>query len=269
MDAKRSGAPRSPRARQCRARAAAPPRRSSAGSGVHVGDDDDQLHARQLRGHFRHGGEGVERLAGVEIAVGGEEHLGRDLPEAVEHAVHAEVRRAGGPGRAEAGGRQHGDGGLRQVGQEARDPVALADSRGAQASRDARHFAPQLPMGDLPARAALVDEHDGGVIVVVPQQVLGEVEPGVREEARAGHELRILEHRARRPSRRGRRRSARAPSRIPPGAPRTRRTGPRSPPSRSPWRAFRQAVNRVRLESATRAAEGRQISVMTLRYRDW
>src|SRR5581483_4904282 len=124
---------------------------------------------------------------------------GSNLPEAVQHPMHTEVRGAGGPGRPEARGREHGDGGLRQVGQEPCDSIALSDTGGPQPRGDARDLAAQLAVSELPARAALVDEHDGSVIIVVPQEVFREVEPGVGEEPRAGHAARILEHRAHAP----------------------------------------------------------------------
>ena len=40
-------------------------------------------------------------LAAVRVAVGGDEHLRLDLAEPIEHALHAEVRRAGRPDRAD------------------------------------------------------------------------------------------------------------------------------------------------------------------------
>ena len=62
-----------------------------------IGQHDDALDAGQLRQAFADAGQRIEALAAIAIAVGGEQQLGRDLAEAVEHALHAEIRRAGGP----------------------------------------------------------------------------------------------------------------------------------------------------------------------------
>ena len=73
----------------------ASPSRPRSGVGIHVGNDDNLLDARDLRQYLGDGREGVDALVGVEVAVGGEQHFGCDLAEAVQHTVHAEVRRAG------------------------------------------------------------------------------------------------------------------------------------------------------------------------------
>ena len=67
----------------------------------------------------------VVRLAVVVIALDREQHLRLDLAEAVEHALCAEVGRAGRPDRAEAGSRQHENDGLGHVRHERRDAVAF------------------------------------------------------------------------------------------------------------------------------------------------
>ena len=48
-------------------------------------------------------------LAAVPIPVGGDQHLRLDLAEAVEHALHAEIGRAGRPDAADRCGRQRAD----------------------------------------------------------------------------------------------------------------------------------------------------------------
>ena len=58
----------------------------------------------------------VEVLAAIFVAVAGDQHLGFDLAETVERALDAEVRGTRRPDRAEAGGGQHGDDGLGNVG---------------------------------------------------------------------------------------------------------------------------------------------------------
>ena len=163
--------------------------------GLDIGNHHHPRDAVELREHRGHQLERIRFLAGVEIAVGREQYLGRDLPEALEHAVHAEIRRARGPHRPEAGGGEHRDRSFRHVGHEAGHAVAGHHARRRQARGDARHFAAQLAVGERAARAALVAEHQCWSVVVVAQQVRGEVQPRRREEARAGHQLRVLEHR--------------------------------------------------------------------------
>ncbi len=161
-----------------------------------IRDHDDLSDAGKLREHLAHRRERVDGLAGVEVAVRREQHLRGYLPEAVQHAVDAEVRRAGGPDGAQARRGQHGDDRLGQVRHEARYTVALAHARRLQARRDARDFLRELTIGKLAARAALVAEHDGGLVVPEPEQVLREVEARPRKELRARHVAGIGEHRA-------------------------------------------------------------------------
>jgi hypothetical protein len=61
---------------------------------VEIRRDDDLAHARQLGRDLAHPIERIMALAVVDVAVGAEQHLGLDLPEAVQHAVGSEVRRA-------------------------------------------------------------------------------------------------------------------------------------------------------------------------------
>ena len=69
-----------------------------------------------------------EALARIAVAIAGDEHLWFDLTEAVEHALHAEIRRTGGEDRAYARGSEHGDNGFGTVRHEGGDTVALADA---------------------------------------------------------------------------------------------------------------------------------------------
>ena len=104
-----SGAPGVPKAFQDVAIAAAVTQALELRLRAHIGHHDDALDGRQFRQHLAHRCQRIERLARVEVAIGGEQHLGRDLPEAIEHAVDAEVRRARRPDGAEARGGQHRD----------------------------------------------------------------------------------------------------------------------------------------------------------------
>src|SRR5260221_11952070 len=58
---------------------------------AHVGNDDDALQARQARRDVANLLERVDLLPVVVVAVGREQHRGRDLAEAVEHAPHAKI----------------------------------------------------------------------------------------------------------------------------------------------------------------------------------
>ena len=78
------------------------------------------------------------RLAGVVVAVDRDQHLGLDLAEAVDDALHAEIGRAGGPHRAEAGGGEHGDDRLGHVGELRGDAVAGPDAAGGERVAHAR-----------------------------------------------------------------------------------------------------------------------------------
>ena len=164
-----------------------------------VGDHHHTLDRGELREHLRHRRERIELLARVEIAVGGEEHARCDLPEAVEHAAHAEVRRAGRPDGADRRRGEHRDSRLRQVRHEARDAITRRHARGAQAPCNPRHLAAQLPVREAAPRAALVAEHQSFPAVVEAEEILGEVEARLRKEARPGHALGVLDDRARAP----------------------------------------------------------------------
>ena len=60
-----------------------------------VGHHDQLLQAAQLRQDFRQLAAHIQLLAGVAITAAGDQHPRLDLAEAVDHALRAEVRRAG------------------------------------------------------------------------------------------------------------------------------------------------------------------------------
>ena len=95
-------------------------------------DDDDVPRRRKLVDDRLQLVQKPDRLAVVPIAVDRHEHLGLDLPEAVEHAALAEVGRAGRPDRADRGRRQHQRDRVRTVRQHGGDAVADADAGRAQ-----------------------------------------------------------------------------------------------------------------------------------------
>ena len=138
----------------------------------------------------------VVTFAAVEIAVGGNQDAWLDLTEPIEHALHAEVRRARRPDRADRGRAERRDDRLGQVRHVSGDPVARADSAsGGAPSQIARPAAYSSCVAQL-SPAAFAVEDDRRPTVAPAQQVLGEVEAS------------RLERIARRASCRGRRRRA-------------------------------------------------------------
>ena len=133
--------------------------------------------------------------AAVEVAVGAEQHLGRDLPEAVHHPLHPEVRRGGGPDRADARRRQHRHDRLGHVGQVAGDAVALRHPGRPERLREHGYRVMQLAKAQRASDPVLAAEEDGGCIVAAAQEVLGEVEPRIREPLRTRHPVSIDEDR--------------------------------------------------------------------------
>jgi hypothetical protein len=67
------------------------------------------------------------------------------------------------------------------------------DAGRAQRLREPRHFVVQLGVGHAAFYAVLAPEHDGGLGVAPAQQVFGEIQARLREPARAGHAVRVLE----------------------------------------------------------------------------
>ena len=57
-----------------------------------VRHDNGVLDRRQSCEHFFHARQKIDAFAAVNIVVGGEENDRRDLAEAVDHALHAEIR---------------------------------------------------------------------------------------------------------------------------------------------------------------------------------
>jgi len=152
-----------------------------------VGHDDEAAQAGQLRGNLADPVQRVMLFARVEVAIGGEQHGGLDLAEAVHHALDAEVGRARRPGGADADGGEHRNDGFRHVGHKAHDAVARDDAVGAQRLGELRD--PFVEVGKTEGAAialfALEDQRRG--IIATAQQVLGEVEFGIREPLRTGH----------------------------------------------------------------------------------
>ena len=151
-------------------------------------------HGRQLGRDLAHARERVVRLAVVEVAVGREQELGFGLAETVEHAVAAEIGRAGRPDRADRDRRQREHRGLGHVRHEGGDAVARGQALGAHRLRHARHLGVQLGVAEAAAKAGLVPEHQGVGRVAPAQHVLGEIEPRLGKPFGAGHAIAVDEH---------------------------------------------------------------------------
>ncbi len=160
---------------------------------VHVAGHHDALDRRHPVGQLGHPAQAVVDLAVVLVGGGDEQHLRLDLAEAVHHALHAEIGRAGGENRPDRGRRQHGNDRLGQVGQVGGHPVALFHAHLAQCRGHAGHFGVELGVADLAVHAVLVGEHQRGALVAVLEQVLGEIKPRLGEPTRARHGRPVLD----------------------------------------------------------------------------
>ena len=80
------------------------------------------------------------------------------------------------------------------IGHEAGDAIAKTDALGLQRGRHRTDLVVQFGVADLVGDADLAAEQQSDAIVLEAQQVLGEVQPHVREPARAGHALAIHQH---------------------------------------------------------------------------
>ena len=165
-----------------------------------VRHDDGPFDARDAGEDVADPPERVDGGSVVAVAVRADEHLGLDLPEAVEHPLHPEVGRARGPHRPEAGRGEHRDDRLGEVREVAGDPVAGANPGRPEPLRGARDVVVELAPGDPPVVDAvdapgghLAPEDDGGPIVAAEEEILCEVETRVRKPARPRHPIRVRE----------------------------------------------------------------------------
>ena len=153
--------------------------------------DNDLLHGRQ-RGGDRGGLlQAIEALAAVGVAVDRQQEPRADLTEPIEDALHAEVRRTGGPDGADGRSAERRDDGFRSIRGNGGDAIAGDDARGAKRVCRAAHGVAQFIMRqrDVAARFRAADNR--GAVAPAPQQVLREVERGVREEPAARHAIEV------------------------------------------------------------------------------
>ena len=152
--------------------------------------DDHLFDRRQPGDDLGHLVRNRQRLAVVPVAVDGKERAWLDLAEAVEHAAHAEIRRAGRPDRAEGRRPQHRDDRLGKIGDISGDPVAGGETGRAHRGSHPRCHRRQLRMRDMAAIAILAAEHEGVRSVFAAarrEEVLGEIEACVGKPARPRH----------------------------------------------------------------------------------
>ena len=159
---------------------------------LQVRDHDHLLDRRQTRGDGCHLVEDRDHLAVVVVAVDGDQDLGRDLAEAVQHALDAELRRTRRPRRAPRYGAEHRDDRFGQIRHVCRHAIARRDSRGRERCRDARRERMQLKVGNPALDHLLAPEDEGiGRIVGAPafEQVLRKIETRIGEPRGARHPL--------------------------------------------------------------------------------
>jgi hypothetical protein len=80
--------------------------------------------------------------------------------EAVDYRGRRHIRRTDAPDRADAGGGEKGDDGLRDVGEVGRDPIPGADAVRLEVDRERGGLAPQLRPAGFLQRAAFVATDD-------------------------------------------------------------------------------------------------------------
>ena len=146
----------------------------------------------------------VQFAPAVGDAVAGDQHLGFDLLEAVQHRVAAHVRRANAPHRTDAHRGQKSHHRLRTVGQVGGDAVARVHPLRLQVQRQRGDLAAQLGPAQLPGRCAaqrlFIVAEDGREAARIgrghmAQHLLRIVDLGTHKPARVGH-WRAVTHRA-------------------------------------------------------------------------
>ena len=168
---------------------------------------DQVRHRRQRRTQFGHDHRAVKIASAVGDAVTGNQHLGLDLLEAVQHRIDAHVRCANAPHAADAGGSQKRDHGLCNIRQIGRHAVARLHPMRLQMQRQRRdltaQFGPAHVPRCLPPQALFVMADDGRKAsglgrIDMAQYLACIVELGADKPARLWHRRAVAHHAVRR-----------------------------------------------------------------------
>ena len=122
---------------------------------------DQMRDCRQRGAQLGHDAGAIEVAAAVSDAVAGDQDLGLDLLEAVQHGVGAHVGRTEAPDAADARHRQEGDDGFRDVRQVRRHAVAGLHALLLQMQGQGSDLAPQFRPAQLAVLALFVAADDG------------------------------------------------------------------------------------------------------------
>ncbi len=121
------------------------------------------------------------------VAVDGQQDLGLDLRETVNHTADAELGRAARPHRPEAGGGQERDQRFRDVGQQCRHPVAPSHTETPQPGGRRSHLRRQFGVAEAAHRARFRGSHYRHMVVAAAQGMFRIVEFSAGEPASTGH----------------------------------------------------------------------------------
>ena len=156
-----------------------------------VGDVHDVPQRGEGGANRRHLLPAVDRAVAEAVAADRQQHGRLELREAVDDAASAELGRAARPDRAEARRRRERHERLGDVRQVGDDAVARADAEPHEAGPRARDLLAKVCERELArvARLGMGDDRDSLRVLVVADQVLGEVQPCAREPRRARHRV--------------------------------------------------------------------------------
>ena len=164
--------------------------RDGAAVASDIRNNHNALDRRNARGDLGDLVEYRQCLGVVVVAVDCDQQPGLDLPEAIDDALSTEVRRARRPHRPQTRRGEHPDDRFRHVGDDGTDTSAGDTARVRHRLLRARHVVEKLPVTD-PALDLVFAPEDERIGVrhrcAVREQILGKIDPRIREESRARH----------------------------------------------------------------------------------